>query len=187
MSWRTVVLIGTVVVEHVLMELSCDTLPRPSGGTGSIWQLCIIHQQVLVTKEMSKELHVVLEEAVKVVNLIRSAGVNARLFSILCSQMVAHCQHLLLRTEVWGLSRGNVLTRWSSFQEEVLLVPAGNQLPSSEAHGGHELVAVTASLSDIFEQMITLNISLQDKQGHVFVAHHQVSASRKQLDLLFSC
>lgn len=58
-----------------------------------------------MTKEMSKELHVVLEEAVKVVNLIRSAGVNARLFSILCSQMVAHCQHLLLRTEVWGLSR----------------------------------------------------------------------------------
>uniref|UniRef100_A0A3Q3VYY0 HAT C-terminal dimerisation domain-containing protein n=1 Tax=Mola mola TaxID=94237 RepID=A0A3Q3VYY0_MOLML len=157
-----------------------------SGETGAVWQFCIIHHRSLVTNVMSKELHAALEEAVEIVNLIKSRGVNARLFSILCSEMGAHCQHLLLHTEVWGLSRGKVLTRLSSFHEEVLIFLMEISSPLVKHMEDMSWVPVSASLSDIFEQIITLNTSLQGKQCHVFVAHRQVSAFRKQLDLLCS-
>uniref|UniRef100_A0A3Q3W398 BED-type domain-containing protein n=1 Tax=Mola mola TaxID=94237 RepID=A0A3Q3W398_MOLML len=140
-----------------------------SGETGAVWQFCIIHHRSLVTNVMSKELHAALEEAVEIVNLIKSRGVNARLFSILCSEMGAHCQHLLLHTEVWGLSRGKVLTRLSSFHEEVLIFLMEISSPLVKHMEDMSWVPVSASLSDIFEQIITLNTSLQGKQCHVFV------------------
>lgn len=56
---------------------------------------CIIHRQALANK-MPKELRAVLDEAVKIVNLIKSHAMNARLFSILSNEMGAHVQQLLL-------------------------------------------------------------------------------------------
>lgn len=37
-----------------------------------VWSHCIIHRQALATKRMPKELRAVLDEAVKIINLIKS-------------------------------------------------------------------------------------------------------------------
>jgi hypothetical protein len=51
-------------------------------------------------------LKIVLTDAVKVVNFIKSRATNSRLFSILCNEMGSEHDKLLLHTEVGGLSRG---------------------------------------------------------------------------------
>lgn len=105
----------------------------------AVWQHCIIHWQALATKKMPKDPRAVLDEAVNIVNLIKSRPLNARLFSILYNEMGANFHQLLLHYEVWWLSRGKVLTRLCDLREEVLLLPRRYQLPIGEAHGGHEL------------------------------------------------
>ena len=46
-----------------------------------------IHLEALVTKFMPKRLKKVFDQAVKVVNFIKSRALNSRLFSILCHEM----------------------------------------------------------------------------------------------------
>ena len=86
-----------------------------------VWSHYIIHRQALAAKKMPEELRAVMGEAVKIVNLIKSRALNARLFSILCDEMGAHFRQLLLHSEVRWLSRGKVLTRLCDLREEVLL------------------------------------------------------------------
>ncbi|KAI6651788.1 SCAN domain-containing protein 3-like [Oopsacas minuta] len=83
------------------------------------WQHCMIHKQALATKKMSPELHMVLDDAVKIVNYIKSRALNSRLFKIMCEEMGANHTQLLLHTEVRWLSRGRVLTRLFEMRHEV--------------------------------------------------------------------
>nr|XP_033506785.1 zinc finger BED domain-containing protein 5-like [Epinephelus lanceolatus] len=153
----------------------------------AVWSHCIIHRQALATKRMPKELRTVLDEAVKIVNLIKSRAMNARLFSILCNEMGAHFHQLLLHSEVRWLSRGKVLTRLCDLREEVLLFLAEIDSPLVKHMEDAKWIAMLAYLSDIFDQINTLNTSLQGKECHVFLAHDQVSAFRKKLDLWCAC
>lgn len=41
------------------------------------WSHCIIHREALASKRMSPELHEVLNEAVKVINFIKSRPLNS--------------------------------------------------------------------------------------------------------------
>ncbi|XP_060780911.1 zinc finger BED domain-containing protein 5-like [Neoarius graeffei] len=148
-----------------------------------VWKHCIIHRQALVTKKMPKELRAVLDEAVKIVNLIKSRAMNARLFSVLCNEMDAHFQQLLLHSEARWLSRGKVLTRLCDLREEVLLFLAEISSPLVKHMRDMNWIAMLAYLSDIFDRINALNTSLQGKESHVFLAHNRVSAFRKKLDL----
>lgn len=49
----------------------------------AVWKHCIIQHQALATKRIPQEVQMVLDEAVKIVNLIKLHALNARLFSIL--------------------------------------------------------------------------------------------------------
>ena len=59
-----------------------------SLNTGPItFTHCIIHREALASKKISAELCVVLQDAVKVINYIKSRALNSRLFSNLCKEM----------------------------------------------------------------------------------------------------
>ncbi|XP_022597516.1 zinc finger BED domain-containing protein 5-like [Seriola dumerili] len=152
-------------------------------ASAAVWSHCIIHRQALATKRMPKELRMVLDEAVKTVNLIKSRAMNACLSSILCNEMGAHFHQLLLHSEVRWLSRGKVLTRLCDLRKEVLLFLAEIDSPLVKHMEDAKRVAMLAYLFDIFDRINTLNTSLQGKECHVFLAHDQVSAFRKKLDL----
>lgn len=47
---------------------------------------CSIHREALVVKRMPEHFKLVLKEAVKVVNFIKSCALQSRLFSKLCSE-----------------------------------------------------------------------------------------------------
>ncbi len=61
----------------------------------------------------------VLNQSVKMINLIKSRPLNSRLFGVLCQEMGSGHEQLLLHTEVRWLSRGRVLQRLYELREEV--------------------------------------------------------------------
>ena len=77
---------------------------------------CIIHREVLATKNLDVEAKTVLQEAIKVVNFVKSRPLNARLFSVLCKEMQSDHDSLLIHTEVRWLSNGNLLQRLVEFK-----------------------------------------------------------------------
>lgn len=100
----------------------------------AVWTHCTIHRQALATKKMPNDLQSVLDEAVKIVNLIKARPLNARLFHILCNELGEYYKQLLLNTEVRWLSRGRVLSRLFNLREEVLLFLSNVQSPLTQAH-----------------------------------------------------
>lgn len=75
-----------------------------AAAAAAVWKLCVIHRQCVTSKKITKELRAVLDEAVKLVNLIKSRTMNSRLFSILSNEMDAYFQQLLLHSKVRWLS-----------------------------------------------------------------------------------
>lgn len=72
---------------------------------------CIMHREALASKNMSGSLSKVLQDAVKVINVIKGSALNSRLFAILCEDSCDIFKNQLFHTEVRWLSRGNILTR----------------------------------------------------------------------------
>ncbi len=147
----------------------------------AVWTHCTIHRQALAAKKMPNDLWSVLDEAVKIVNLIKARPLNARLFHVLCDEL--HYKQLLLHTEVRWLSRGRVLARLFDLCEEVLLFLSNVQSPLAQHMSDSSWIARLAYLSDIFERLNTLNTSLQGRDCNVFSAFEQVSSFQKKLDL----
>ena len=76
---------------------------------------CILHREALVAKTMPPELTEVLNQAVQMVNYIKSRPLKSRLFSQLCAEMGADHQSLILHTEVDGCLGGKSYPVFTSF------------------------------------------------------------------------
>lgn len=82
---------------------------------------CMIHREMLASKNMSAELNQVLTIAVKTVNCIKSSALNSRLFAILCDEMGFTHKTLLLHMKVRWLSRDRILKRLCELREEIII------------------------------------------------------------------
>ncbi|XP_064118975.1 protein FAM200C-like [Macrobrachium nipponense] len=72
---------------------------------------CMIYRQALASKTLPRELQASLDNAIKIVNYVKSMPVNTRLFKQLCKDLDSENQLLLFYTKVRWLSKGNVLNR----------------------------------------------------------------------------
>lgn len=149
----------------------------------AVWTHCTIHRQALAAKKMPNDLRSVLDEAVKIVNLIKARPLNARLFHILCDDLGAHYKQLLLHTEVRWLSRGRVLSQRFDLREEELLFLSNGQSPLAQHMSNLNWIARLAYVSDIFICLNTLNTSLKGRDDNAFLTYEQVSSFRRKLDL----
>jgi len=70
-------------------------------------------------KNMPPCLKNVMDEAIKIINFIKSRPLKSRLFKILCNDLESIHSTLLLHTEIRWLSRSKVLTRLMEFRTEV--------------------------------------------------------------------
>jgi hypothetical protein len=82
---------------------------------------CMIHRQALAAKSMQAALKSVMDNAVSVINFIRSRALQSRLFERLCDDMGSVHHNLLLHTAVRWLSRGKCLTGLFKMRHEVFL------------------------------------------------------------------
>ncbi|XP_028314934.1 zinc finger BED domain-containing protein 5 [Gouania willdenowi] len=144
---------------------------------------CSIHREALATKTMPANLKMVLDEAVKTVNFIKSRPLQSRLFGILCAEMGSKHHQLLLHTEVRWLSRGKVLTRLYELRDEVRVFFVDKTFELSDRFCDFVWLSTLAYLADIFEHLNGLNLSLQGKSVTVFQVQNKIEASIKKFEL----
>ena len=80
---------------------------------------CMIHRQALASRTLPRDLQAILDNAIKIVNYIKSMPVNSRLFKELCKDLDSEHQVLLFYTKVRWLSKGNVLNRVFELRHEL--------------------------------------------------------------------
>ncbi|XP_010778516.1 zinc finger BED domain-containing protein 5-like [Notothenia coriiceps] len=128
---------------------------------------CILHREALVAKTMPPELTEVLNQAVQMVNYIKSRPLKSRLFSQLCAEMGADHQSLILHTEVRWLSRGKVLSRLYELREQLLEFSGENAVPHKDKLADERWCARLAYLADIFGHLNELNAKLQGRNENI--------------------
>ncbi len=63
---------------------------------------CMLHCEALVAKRMDNELNQVLQEVIQVVNFLKARPMKHRLFTLLCNEMGARFERLLLTQRCAG-------------------------------------------------------------------------------------
>ncbi len=141
------------------------------------WTHCMVHREALAAKKMPVLFDSVLNQSVKMINLIKSRPLNSRLFGVLCQEMGSGHEQLLLHTEVRWLSRGRVLQRLYELREEVkwFLTEIKSDLAM--------WLASLSYLVDIFDRLNGLNLSLQGRKTHILLLADKVHAFTQKLDL----
>ena len=141
---------------------------------------CMIHREALASKTLPDSLKCVFLVAIKMVNHIKSSALNTRLFQNLCLNMNADHKILLYHTEVRWLSKGNVLRRFLDLNVEVK--------EFFKLQGKDDWVALIddnswllnlSYLTDIFEKLNTLNLSLQGNECYLMDFTDKLTAFRK--------
>ena len=70
----------------------------------------MIHREALVAKKLSPELNKVVQNAVKIINFVKSRALNSRLFANLGDEMESYHNKLLLHCEA-GLRTRSIFNR----------------------------------------------------------------------------
>lgn len=146
------------------------------------WSHCCIHRQSLACTHLPDELKVVLDEAVKIVNFIKSKPTNSRLFKALCEEMNSFHSSLLFHTQVRWLSRGKVLTRLFELRHEIQLFLEDHPFQLASKFYDSDWLQSLAYLSDIFLQINKLNLALQNSSITVFNVSDKIESMMKKLD-----
>jgi hypothetical protein len=144
---------------------------------------CMIHREALVAKKISPELNQVLNEAVKIINFIKSRSQNCRIFSLLCQEMDAEYQTLLLHCEIRWLSKGKCLTRLVCLMDEVKLFLSEHNPEMGKKLEDSKWILKLAYLSDIFSRLNELNLSLQGRNSNIFTLQARIRGFLSKIDI----
>ena len=150
-------------------------LGRQSGFRGEVVEKnsktkhlhCMLHRYALACKTLPPELRLVFDDVVRMINTIKSSSLKARLFSQLCQELGSDHEALLYHTEVYWLSRGNVIRRVESLKEELSeFFRRDNKTRSVEfiqKLSDSRWLQRLAYLSDMLSRLNILNLSLQGR------------------------
>ena len=142
---------------------------------------CIIHRYALVTKKMSPSLEKVLDEAVQIVNFIKSRPLQNRVFKQMCESMDSGHKSLLLHTEIRWLSRGKVLTRIFELRKELMSYFQGSKFHLSDRLTNPDWLLKLAYLADIFSKLNETCVRLQGRELSVFQAQDKMTSLLRKL------
>ena len=144
---------------------------------------CSIHREALAAKMLQSSFKDVLDNAIKVVNLIKARALNSRMFTIMCNNMDAEHDKLLLHTEVRWLSRGKVLFRLFELRAEVLLFLIDINSPFQNLFCDDVWLSKLAYLADVFRFLNELNPSLQGTTVDIFQVSDKINSTVRKLQL----
>jgi hypothetical protein len=92
-------------------------IKRPAAE--GVWIYCMIHRELLATKELYPELSEVMGTMIKTVNYIKSRPLESTIFADFCKEMRPQYQLLLYYCNFLWLWRENSVARVYSLGEEV--------------------------------------------------------------------
>jgi len=144
---------------------------------------CLIHREALAAKKLAPELNDVLLDAVNIINFIKSRALNSRLFSNLCKDMDSHYTNLLLHAEVRWLSRGQSLRRLLLLKDEIEIFLTEQKCELSAFFQNDIWLSKLCYLSDIFEKLNDLNLSLQGKNCNIFTSNDKIESFIKKINI----
>ena len=144
---------------------------------------CMLHREALVAKRMDNELNQVLQEVVQVVNFIKARPLKHRLFTLLCNEMGARFEGLLLHSNVRWLSRGAVLNRVYELRREVGEFLSSEKHQLAERFTDATWIRKLAYMSDIFLHLNVLNQSMQGRDTYILQVQDKVRAFSKKIML----
>ena len=144
---------------------------------------CMIHREALAAKSLPENLQIVLNQAVKVVNFIKSRPLRSRIFAQLCDAMDSDYKCLLYHTEVRWLSKGKVLKRLVHLKTEVI-----SFLEVEDEDFGFSLDdkiwwLKVHFLSDLFDKLNFLNLSLQGPAENIITSTSKLKSFDEKLAL----
>jgi zinc finger BED domain-containing protein 5/7/8/9 len=145
------------------------------------WKNCILHREALASRNMMPVLYETLEDAIKIINFIKSRPLNARMFRKLCEGLQSEHTTLLLHSESRWLSRGNVLLRMFELRNECYLFLKDSKPLLASKFEDKLWVSRLAYLADIFQKLNELNTSLQSHGHHIFSMEDKISAFTERL------
>ncbi|KAJ4941766.1 hypothetical protein JOQ06_011640 [Pogonophryne albipinna] len=183
LQWKT--------CSHICTDGAAAMTGRVKGLFGNVrkvnpdikWMHCIIHREALASKRMSPDLSAVMDDAVKMINVIQSRPLNHRLFETLCHENGTEHDQLLLHTDVRWLSRGKTLLRLYELRNEVFVFLTEHLHPLAVQLEDDKWVARLAYLADVFTKLNELNLSLQGKESHILKLYDKVQGLTKKLKL----
>lgn len=152
---------------------------------------CVLHRHALVGKKMPTDLKQVLNEAVYIVNYVKSRPLQSRIFKKICEEMGSQHNLLLLHTEVRWLSRGKVLTRLFEIRDELKIFLSGHNKPTFSGyfellHDEQWLIKL-AYLADIFSKLNEVSKSLQGKSTTTFMVRDKMTSLKNKLNFWITC
>ena len=151
------------------------------------WVHCSIHREALAAKGMPDSLKDVLDNTVKMVNLVKARPLSSRVFSALCNEMGSDHVTLLLHTEVRWLSRGKILTLFFELQDELKVFFTDHPFHLSDRLHDDEWLTRLAYLGDVFSRLNELNLGLQGLSATIFNLRDKIEAMIKKLELWSGC
>ncbi|XP_023242879.1 SCAN domain-containing protein 3-like [Centruroides sculpturatus] len=144
---------------------------------------CLIHREALAAKKLAPELNDVLQDAVKIINFIKSHALNSRLFSNLCKDADSHYTNLLLHAEVRWISRGQSLRRLLLLKDEIEIFLTEQKCDLATYFQNDLWLSKLCYLSDIFEKLNDLNLSLQGKNCNIFTSNDKIESFIKKIKI----
>ncbi|UYV80814.1 hypothetical protein LAZ67_19001858 [Cordylochernes scorpioides] len=143
---------------------------------------CMIHREMLVSKSVPPILVTTLDEVVKVVNYIKSNALQSRIFSTFCEAMDSDYKNLLFHTEVRWLSKGKVLNRFISMENEIMAFIDNEEINFPFMMSDVWWLRVSF-LGDIFDKLNSLNLNLQGAQENIITISTKLKAFKEKLSL----
>nr|XP_034838509.1 zinc finger BED domain-containing protein 5-like [Maniola hyperantus] len=152
---------------------------------------CILHRHALAVKRVPSDLKQVLDQAVQIVNFVKTRPLQSRLFKKTCEDMKSQHQSLLLHTEVRWLSRGRVLNRLYELRDELKVFLQTLPSPASASYlellRDERWLMRLAYLADIFDKLNTVSSSLQGRMITIFTVSDKVSSLKEKIALWIEC
>ncbi|KAM4725665.1 protein FAM200C-like [Anableps anableps] len=144
---------------------------------------CILHRHALATKTLPPKMAEVLKAVVECVNYVRNSAVRHRIFSELCKEMGSEFEVLLYHSNVWWLSRGQVLNGVFAMCVELALFLQEQQHRHADCFKNPEFTVILAYMADIFAALNHLNQQTQGGGVNIMQAEENLKALKKKLPL----
>ena len=131
---------------------------------------------------MSPKLHDVLSVAAKTVRFIKKNTLHSRCFAALCDRLNSDYLQLLYHCEVRLLSKERVFNRLFEMRHKVYTFLYDQRSPLADHYVDDCFCAKLAYLSDIFDQLNQLNLSMQGRSSSLFLVADKMEGLRKRLN-----
>ena len=144
---------------------------------------CFIHRFALCANVLPPELLSCLQQIVKIVNFVKTSGLNTRLFANLCADLGPDHKCLLFYTEVRWLSRENMTIRVFELRNELLEFYEQRNHKFKNDLANTEFLSRLAYLSDIFDTLNHTNMFFQGPNSTISDFVSKLQAYVRKLEL----